>query len=220
MEVLKLKLDRKSMLLYAITDRAWVEGDTLEAQVEETIKGGATFIQLREKELSFDKFAEEAREIKKITDKYDIPFVINDNIEVALAVDADGVHVGQGDMNAKDVRKLIGEDKIIGVSAQTVEQAVLAEQNGADYLGVGAMFPTSTKADADCISIEQLKKICDAVYIPVVAIGGINEDNVGDLKGSGADGISVISAIFSKPDIFKATKNLRKLAEGMVDYEI
>ena len=126
----KLKLDRKSMLLYAITDRAWVEGDTLEAQVEETIKGGATFIQLREKELSFDKFAEEAREIKKITDKYDIPFVINDNIEVALAVDADGVHVGQGDMNAKDVRKLIGEDKIIGVSAQTVEQAVLAEQNG------------------------------------------------------------------------------------------
>lgn len=220
MGVLKLKLDRKSMLLYAITDRTWLKGATLASQVEDTIKGGATFIQLREKNMGFDEFVMEAKVIKKITDKYNIPFVINDNIDVALAVNSDGVHVGQDDMNAKDVRKLIGKDKIIGVSVQTVEQAILAEQNGADYLGVGSVFPTSTKTDANYISIKQMKEISRAVSIPIVAIGGINENNIEKLRESGIDGICVISAIFSKPDILEATKRLQKLSEGIVDYEI
>lgn len=214
-----MKLDKKSMLLYAITDRTWLKGDTLKNQVENAIKGGATFIQLREKNLSFDEFLKEAIEIKKITDKYNIPFVVNDNIDVALAANSDGVHVGQDDMNAKDVRKLIGNDKILGVSAQTVEQAILAEQDGADYLGVGSIFKTSTKTDAKCISIEQLNKICKSVSIPVVAIGGINESNIEKLKGSGIQGVSIISAIFAKPDILKATKQLRKLSERIVEYE-
>lgn len=220
MEVLKLKLDRKSMLLYAITDRTWLKGETLSNQVEDAIKGGATFIQLREKNLSFNDFVKQAEEIKIVTDKYNIPFVINDNIKVALAVDSDGVHVGQEDISVKEARKLIGEDKIIGVSAQTVEQAVLAEQEGADYLGVGAVFPTSTKSDANCISLKQLKEISMAVSIPIVAIGGINEENVEELKGTNIDGICVISAIFSKANIFEATKKLRKLSEGIVDYEV
>lgn len=214
-----MKLDKKSMLLYAITDRTWLKGDTLKNQVENAIKGGATFIQLREKNLSFDEFLKEAIEIKKITDKYNIPFVVNDNIDVALAANSDGVHVGQDDMNAKDVRKLIGNDKILGVSVQTVEQAILAEQDGADYLGVGSIFKTSTKTDAKCISIEQLNKICKSVSIPVVAIGGINESNIEKLKGSGIQGVSIISAIFAKPDILKATKQLRKLSERIVEYE-
>ncbi|MBW4829446.1 MAG: thiamine phosphate synthase [Clostridiaceae bacterium] len=215
-----MKLDRKSMLLYAITDRTWLKGETLSSQVEDTIKGGATFIQLREKNLSFNDFVKQAEEIKSVTDKYNIPFVINDNMDVALAVNSDGVHVGQDDMNAKDVRKLIGKDKIIGVSVQTVEQAILAEQNGADYLGVGAVFPTSTKSDANCISLEQLKEISMAVSTPIVAIGGINEENIEELKGTNVDGICVISAIFSKINVFEATKKLRKLSEGIVDYEV
>ena len=170
-----MKCDKKDLLLYAVTDRHWLNGRTLYSQVEEALKGGATFIQLREKELDEEHFLEEAKEIKELCRRYQVPFVINDNVEIALAVDADGVHVGQSDMEAGDVRAKLGPDKMIGVSAQTVEQAVMAEQNGADYLGVGAVFPTGSKADALEVSHDTLKAICKAVKIPVIAIGGISK---------------------------------------------
>jgi thiamine-phosphate pyrophosphorylase len=211
-----LKIDKNSMLLYVVTDRTWLGEHSLAEQVEETLKADATLIQLREKDLAFEDFVKEAETIKSITDRYHVPFVIDDNIQVALAVGADGVHVGQSDMAAGDVRALIGEDKILGVSAQTVEQAILAEKNGADYLGVGAVFSTSTKLDAQNVSFQTLKEICAAVSIPVVAIGGINENNISELKGSGVDGVAVVSAIFAKPDIFAATKNLCRLSKEMV----
>ena len=161
-----MKCDKKDLLLYAVTDRHWLNGRTLYSQVEEALKGGATFIQLREKELDEEHFLEEAKEIKELCRRYQVPFVINDNVEIALAVDADGVHVGQSDMEAGDVRAKLGPDKMIGVSAQTVEQAVMAEQNGADYLGVGAVFPTGSKADALEVSHDTLIAICKAVKRP------------------------------------------------------
>ncbi len=216
MEELKLKVDKKSMLLYVVTDRSWLGKNPFIKQVEEIIQNGATFIQLREKDLSYEEFLKEAIEIKALTDKYKIPYVINDNIEVALACDADGVHVGQGDMPAKEVRCLIGEDKILGVSVQTVEQAVKAEKDGADYLGVGAVFSTSTKANASVVSFETITAICKSVSIPVVAIGGINEKNIMKLKGTGINGVAVISAIFASPDVAEATKKLYELSGKMV----
>ncbi|MGN1266646.1 MAG: thiamine phosphate synthase [Dorea sp.] len=211
-----MKCDKKDLLLYAVTDRAWLNGETLYEQVEKAIKGGATFIQLREKELAEDEFLEEAKEIKKLCAAHKVPFVINDNVEIALAMDADGVHVGQSDMEAGDVREKLGPNKIIGVSAQTVEQALLAEKSGADYLGVGAVFPTGSKDDADDVSHETLKEICKAVHIPVIAIGGISKKNVLELSGTGICGIAVISAIFAQPAIEVATKELKKLTEKMV----
>ncbi|MEL7564459.1 MAG: thiamine phosphate synthase [Dehalobacterium sp.] len=210
-----MKADKRSMLLYVVTDRTWLQGNSLSSQVEEIIKAGATFIQIREKELSFDEFVEKAAEIKKITDKYQVPFIINDDIQVALKVNADGVHVGQSDMKAQDVRKIIGPNTILGVSAQTVEQAVEAEANGADYLGVGAVFNTSTKLDASSVSYETLQAICRSVSIPVVAIGGIDENNISKLKGSGIAGVAVVSAIFAQPDAGKATSTLFDLAKGL-----
>lgn len=216
MEELKLKLDRNAMLLYVVTDRTWLGQNSLESQVEDTIRAGATLIQLREKDIEYDEFIIEAKKVKQITDKYKVPFIINDDINVALEIDADGVHVGQSDMNAKDVRKLIGSDKILGVSAQTVEQAIKAEQSGADYIGVGAVFTTSTKENADSVSFETLKEICSSISIPVVAIGGINGRNIMQLKGTGIDGVAVISAIFAKPDIYKATEHLLTLSKEMV----
>ena len=211
-----MKCDKKDLLLYAVTDRHWLNGRTLYSQVEESLKGGATFIQLSEKELDEEHFLEEAKEIKELCRRYQVPFVINDNVEIALAVDADGVHVGQSDMEAGDVRAKLGPDKIIGVSAQTVEQAVMAEQNGADYLGVGAVFPTGSKADALEVSHDTLKAICKAVKIPVIAIGGISKENILELSGSGICGIAVISAIFAKDDIEEAARELRGLTEKMV----
>ena len=211
-----MKCDKKDLLLYAVTDRHWLNGRTLYSQVEEALKGGATFIQLRKKELDEEHFLEEAKEIKELCRRYQVPFVINDNVEIALAVDADGVHVGQSDMEAGDVRAKLGPDKIIGVSAQTVEQAVMAEQNGADYLGVGAVFPTGSKADALEVSHDTLKAICKAVKIPVIAIGGISKENILELSGSGICGIAVISAIFAKDDIEEAARELRGLTEKMV----
>ena len=211
-----MKLDKKSMALYVITDRSWTLESSLEEQVEETLKGGATFLQLREKNLSFDEFLSQAKQIKKLTDKYNIPFVINDSLEIAIESNADGVHIGQGDMNARQVRKLIGNDKILGVSANTVETAILAEKNGADYIGVGAVFKTSTKEDANLISMEVVKDICNSVSIPVVAIGGINEKTALNLKGSGVDGICVISAIFVKENIYEATKDLYNLTKEII----
>jgi len=211
-----LKLCKDSLLLYAITDRSWLDGRTLYEQVEESILGGITFLQLREKSLPYDEFLSEAKNIKVLTDKYKIPFIINDNIDVALACDADGVHVGQSDMQSKKARSLIGDDKILGVSVQTVQEALQAEKNGADYLGVGAMFTTSTKSDATTVSFEVLKDICGSVSIPVVAIGGINENNMMQFKGCGIAGFSVISAIYSQKDILNSTRLLLKIAKEVI----
>lgn len=212
-----MKCDKKDLLLYAVTDRSWLGEETLYDQVEQALKGGATFIQLREKELDEVHFLEEAKEIKELCARYCVPFVINDNVGIALEMDADGVHVGQSDMEAGDVRKKLGPDKIIGVSAQTVEQALLAQERGADYLGVGAVFHTGSKADADDVSHETLKAICEAVKIPVIAIGGISKENVMELSGSGICGIAVISAIFAQKDIKRATEELKVLTRKMVE---
>ena len=204
-----MKCDKKDLLLYAVTDRSWLNGETLYSQVEKALEGGATFVQLREKHLDHDAFLQEAKEIKELCAKYQVPFVLDDDVELALEVGADGVHVGQSDMEAGDVRAKLGPDKIIGVSAQTVEQAILAEKHGADYLGVGAVFPTGSKDDAEDVPFETLKAICEAVSIPVIAIGGITKDNVKELAGSGICGIAVISAIFASKDIEAATKELK-----------
>lgn len=211
-----MKCDKKSLLLYAVTDRTWLNGDTLYEQVEKAIKGGVTFVQLREKKLDEESFLDEALEIQKLCRKYNISFVVNDNVEIAKEINADGVHVGQSDMRAASAKTILGDDKIVGVSVQTVEQALLAEKQGADYLGVGAVFPTGSKADAEDVSYETLKAICEAVNIPVVAIGGISTDNVLKLKGSGISGIAVISAIFAAEDIECATKNLRQLTKEVI----
>lgn len=211
-----MKFAKEDLLLYAVTDRHWLKDETLENQVEKALQGGATFLQLREKSLDDDIFLAEAKEIQKLCKKYQVPFVINDNVDIALAIDADGVHVGQSDMEALDVRKRLGPDKIIGVSAQNVQQALLAQKHGADYLGVGAVFSTGSKDDAEDVSFETLKAICQAVDIPVIAIGGITKENVSELKGSGICGIAVISAIFAQKDIKAATKELKKRTMDMV----
>lgn len=211
-----MKVSKESMRLYAVTDRMWLGSRSLRDQVEECIRGGVTFVQLREKNLTFDEYVALGNEIKKITDQYHIPFVIDDDVEVAIACGADGIHVGQKDMEAGDVRKKIGKDMILGVSAQNVEQAMLAQERGADYLGVGAVFSTATKLDADAVSFETLKAICNAVSIPVVAIGGISKDTIMKIKGSGIDGVAVVSAIFAQEDICAASQELRELSDKMV----
>ena len=205
-----MNCDKKSLLLYAVTDRSWVGEYTLCEQVEQAIKGGVTFVQLREKEIDENSFIEEGLEIQSICRKYNVPFVINDNIDVAMKINADGVHVGQNDMNADVVRGIIGEDKILGVSVQNVEQALVAEKQGADYLGVGAVFHTDSKSDADDVSYGVLKEICDAVKIPVVAIGGISKHNISELKGSGISGVAVISAIFASKNIQLSAEELKE----------
>lgn len=211
-----MKCDKNNLLLYAVTDRHWLNGRTLHEVVKESLDGGATFIQLREKNLDEAAFLEEAKDLQALCKEYGVPFVVNDNVDIAIAMNADGVHVGQSDMEAGNVREKLGPDKIIGVSAQTVEQAVLAEQRGADYLGVGAVFPTGSKDDANEISMETLKAICEAVSIPVIAIGGITQQNVSELGGSGICGIAVISAIYAQADIAEAARNLKKATEDMV----
>ena len=204
------KMKKEDLLLYAVTDRHWLNGETLYSQVEKTLEGGTTFVQLREKELDEAHFLKEAKEIKELCARYRVPFVINDNVDIALEMDADGVHVGQSDMEADDVRAKLGPDKIIGVSCKNVEQALLAKKHGADYLGVGAMYPTGTKKDATAVTPEALSAICQAVNIPVVAIGGINKDRLEPLKGTGVDGVAVVSAIFAAEDIEKATRELKE----------
>ncbi len=211
-----MKCDKKDLILYAVTDRTWVGKMTLCEQVEEALKGGATFVQLREKELDEETFIREAFEIKNLCKKYNVPFVINDNVDIAIKVNADGVHIGQKDMEAGYARTVIGENKILGVSAQTVEQAILAEKMGADYLGVGAVFSTGSKEDADDVSLETLKAICEAVSIPVVAIGGIGASNILQLTGSGISGVAVISAIFAADNIQKATAELKRMTNKVV----
>lgn len=206
----------EDLILYAVTDRSWLGEETLCAQVEKAIRGGVTFVQLREKELAEDEFEKEAYEIKELCRQNSIPFVINDNVDLAARVDADGVHVGQSDMEALEVRRKLGPNKIVGVSAQTVEQALKAQEMGADYLGVGAVFPTGSKNDADDVTHQTLQEICEAVDIPVIAIGGIGENNVTELKDCGLAGIAVISAIFAKPDIEEAARRLKIRTEEMV----
>ncbi len=205
---MKTNIDYK---LYLVTDRDILKGRDIYTAVEEAINGGVTLVQLREKNISTLDFYNIALKLKKITDNYNVPLIINDRLDVALSVDASGVHLGQKDMPASIARKIIGENKILGVSASTLEQALKAEKDGADYLGVGAIFPTSTKDDADAVSLELLKKIKDSVSIPVVAIGGISENNVGLLKPANIDGISVISDILGKEDIKMASEKLSKL---------
>lgn len=211
-----MNVDKKDLLLYAVTDRHWLNGRTLYSVVKESLDGGVTFLQLREKELDEVHFLEEAKELQQLCREYQVPFIVNDNVDIAISMDADGVHVGQSDMEAGDVRAKLGPDKIIGVSAQTVEQAILAEKHGADYLGVGAVFPTGSKDDADDVSYETLKAICEAVSIPVIAIGGITQENVKELAGSGICGIAVISAIYAQQDIRKASEDLKKETQRMV----
>lgn len=211
-----MKLDKKDLLLYAVTDRSWLNGESLYSQVEKALIGGTTFLQLREKELKKEDFLKEAIEIKELCGKYQVPFIINDDVDIALKMQADGVHVGQGDMNPIEVRKILGEDKIVGVSVQTVEQAKLAQQQGADYLGVGAVFTTGTKTDAKDVSYETLKEICSCVDIPVVAIGGINKNNILKLSKSGICGVAVVSAIFAQSDIVSATKELKQLVKNII----
>lgn len=212
-----INCSEKELLLYAVTDRHWLGEETLYDQVKKALDGGATFVQLREKNLDREVFLAEAKEIQKLCKEYGVPFVINDEVSIAKDIDADGVHVGQSDMEAMDVRKILGPDKILGVSAQTVEQAIIAEKHGADYLGVGAVFTTGSKDDADDVSHETLKAICEAVSIPVIAIGDITKDNVAELAGSGICGVAVISAIFGQKDIQKATEELKFSVENMLD---
>ena len=211
-----MKLDNHDLLLYAVTDRSWIGEKCLSEQVKEALEGGVTCVQLREKTLSKEAFIEEGKKIKALTDLHRIPFVINDEVEVALAIDADGVHVGQKDMAAGGVRERIGRDKILGVSVCTVEQALLAQAHGADYLGVGTIFTTSTKLDAEHVSIETLQSICEAVEIPVVAIGGITKENLHELQGTKIAGIAVVSAIFASQNIKGATRALREQVEKLL----
>ncbi|MCI9503507.1 MAG: thiamine phosphate synthase [Hungatella sp.] len=211
-----MKSDKKHMLLYAVTDRAWTGKQTLYQQVEAALRGGVTCVQLREKDLAEALFLQEARELRGLCRQYKVPFIVNDNVDIAIACKADGVHVGQEDLAAGEVRRRIGDEMILGVSVHTVEEARQAVRDGADYLGLGAVFPTSTKTDADPMSREILRAICDAVDVPVVAIGGINRDNLLRLAGSGVDGVALVSAIFSAEDVEGACRDLRALSEEMV----
>lgn len=207
------------LLLYAVTDRAWTGEISLEQQIEEAIKAGVTLIQLREKDMEEEAFIKEARRVKALTARYGIPLIINDSVAVALAADADGVHVGQGDLDAAKVRKLLGQDKILGVTAKTVEQALQAQADGADYLGSGAVFGSATKKDACPMTMERLREITAAVSVPVVAIGGINQENIMKLAGSGVAGVAVVSGIFGAEDIGAAVRNLRRSAEIITGME-
>lgn len=211
-----MRLDKKYMQLYAVTDRAWTGNKTLYEQIKEALENGVTCVQLREKNLDEASFIEEAKKISVLCRQYNTPFIVNDNVNVAIASNADGIHIGQEDMGLKDVREIVGKNMIIGISAHTVEEAKFAQENGADYIGIGAVFETSTKNDVDVIPYEKVKSICDAVDIPKVAIGGINAENILKLKGSGIDGVAVVSAIFGAKDIGKATKELYTLSNNLI----
>lgn len=200
--------------LYLVTDRQLMSCDSLTEAVEQAILGGCTMIQLREKELSSLEFYNQAVAVKQVTDKYHIPLIINDRIDIAMAVQATGVHIGQHDLPAAAVRKVIGENMLLGVSASSIAEAIQAQQDGADYLGVGAMFPTGTKTDADSVSMEELQKIRAAVSLPIVVIGGINKGNAGRFKPMGIDGLAVVSAIIAQPDIKAAAAELKDLFCG------
>ncbi len=206
-----MKKDRKHLTLYLVTDRRWTERP-LEELVEEAIEAGVTMVQLREKNIDNNEFIELGKRVKNITDRHNIPFVINDNIEVAKELDADGVHIGQDDIDVKKAREILGKEKIIGVSVSNLSEAKKAEEDGGDYLGVGAMFLTNSKDDATNVSIEELKNIVKNTGIPIVAIGGINKDNIVELEGTGISGVAVISAILKEKNIEEATKEMFRLS--------
>lgn len=208
-----MKFCSDDLLLYAVTDRKWLNGRTLLQQVNEAIDGGVTMVQLREKHLGYDEFLSEADEINKLCKSRNVPFIVNDSVEIAVKSGADGVHLGQGDESVRCVREKYGDRLIIGATARSVEQAIAAQVSGADYLGVGAVFGTTTKADAKPMTVEHLREICSAVNIPVVAIGGINCYNIMELKNSGAVGAAVVSSVFSADDTYSAALKLRQCAE-------
>lgn len=211
-----MNLKKDDLMLYAVTDRSWLRGRTLCEQAEEALRGGITLLQLREKNLSETAFLREAVQMKGLCDAYHVPLIINDNVEIAKAADAAGVHVGQSDTSVAEARAVLGTDRIIGVSARTPEQAVLAERQGADYLGVGAVFLTGTKRDAKQITTDTLREICSAVSIPVVAIGGITSENLMQLKGSGIAGIAAVSAVFAQENIEHSVRELRDRMEALL----
>lgn len=211
-----MNFDKTSLRLYAVTDRAWTGPLTLYQQVEAALQGGVTCVQLREKQLDKAAFLDEARQICALCHRYGVPFIVNDDLDVALASGADGVHVGQDDLPVAEVRRRAGRRLIVGVSAHTPEEARLAEAAGADYLGAGAVFGSATKTDASLLTPAGLQAVCAAVHIPVVAIGGVNARNILQLQGSGAAGAAVVSGIFGAPDITAACRALRALADTMV----
>ncbi len=212
-----MKISGKDLLLYAITDRTWLNGGSLLSQVEEVLKNGATFLQLREKNLSYNELVEEAVQIKEIAARYNVPFVINDDIYAAKEAGADGVHIGQDDASYIKARKVLGDGKIIGMTAHNLKEALAAQEAGADYIGTGAVFPTSTKHDTIPLPLNRLREITDNIQIPVVAIGGINHKNILNLKGSGIDGAAVISAIFAQEDVGLATAEMLNLCREVVN---
>ena len=214
-----MKFDKEKMRLYAITDRRWLNGRSLKEVVKESLDGGVTFLQLRDKNSDDETFLQEAAELQELCRDYKVPLIINDNVEIALKMNADGVHVGQSDIKGRDIRAMIEPDKILGISVGTVEEAQAAEKAGADYIGVGAVFGTSTKKNARNLSLEKLQEISSSVSIPVVAIGGINASNLMELAGSGVDGVAVVSAIFAAKDPGQATRELKVLAQKMVEHE-
>lgn len=211
---------RNAMKLYAVTDRMWLKpGETLTSVCREILENGVTFLQIREKDLDEVEFRQEAKALKELCRQYRVPFVVNDSVEMALSIDADGVHVGQSDIKGRDIRAMVGPNKILGISAGTVEEAAAAEEAGADYIGVGAVFGTSTKKNARNLSVEALREIGGSVTIPVVAIGGINASNLKELSGSGVDGVAVVSALFAAESPGQAAAGLLKLTEDMISHE-
>ena len=212
-----MRFNEKMLLLYAVTDQAWVGKQPLLEQIEDALKGGATIVQLREKKLDEDSFVVEAIQVRDLCHKYNVPLIINDHVEVALKSGADGVHVGVEDAPVAEIRKRVSPDFIIGATCKTVEQAKIAEAAGADYMGVGAVFPSPTKTNAVRITNEQLREIVSSVSIPAVAIGGISYDNVCEIKGSSVSGVAVISAIFGAEDIEKATALLKERVKTVVE---
>ena len=211
-----MKVNKESMLVYAITDRHWTGEKTLEQQVDEVLKNGATFLQIREKNMPHDELVKEAVLIKEIAKKYNVPVVIDDDIYAVIESGVDGVHIGQKDMDYIEARKLLGDDKIIGMTAPSVELAKKAEKLGADYIGAGAVFNTSTKKDTKPLELSTLKEICSSISIPVVAIGGIDHSNVRNLKGTDIDGVAVISALFGADDPGEATSELVSIMKDVV----
>ena len=211
-----MNFSKEMLLLYAVTDRAWTGRQTLYEQIECALKGGVTMLQLREKGLAEDELVREAAEIRELCHSYGVPLIINDNADAAIKSGADGVHVGIEDAPVTAIREKAGKSFIIGATAKTVEQAIAAEKAGADYLGVGAIFPSPTKKNAIRITNEQLKEICSSVSIPAVAIGGIGLDNMNEIQGSGVSGIAVVSAVFAADDIQKAAAELKNRAKALI----
>lgn len=210
-----MKLKKESLLLYAITDSIFRRKDKLENQVEKAILGGATIVQYREKELKFKEMITEAENIKVICKKYNVPFIVNDNVDLAIEIDADGIHLGQDDISVKEARLKLGANKIIGATAKTIKQALIAQEEKADYIGSGAVFPSITKKQALQLDLQTIKQICENVQIPVVAIGGINCENILHLKNLGISGVAVVGGIFATENIEASARELKKKAELM-----